>query len=139
MDAKRRQLFEAYLQQQFERGSAFSVGDKLTLLERLYTEAAEQGLVPLAPGQVARVPVGSARVQAILAGKEIALGGTTIQGRATLQQRLANLSPAMKLLVLLLVFLVPAFLMWGFGRYQESAALTLALTGTPTPLATEKK
>ncbi len=137
MDAKRRQLFEAYLQQQFERGSAFSVGDKLTLLERLYTEAAEQGLVPLAPGQVARVPVGSARVQAILAGKEIALGGTTIQGRATLQQRLANLSPAMKLLVLLLVFLIPAFLMWGFGRYQESAALALALTGTPTPLATE--
>ncbi len=137
MDAKRRQLFEAYLQQQFERGSAFSVGDKLALLERLYTDAAEQGLVPLAPGQVARVPVGSARVQAILAGKEVALGGKTIQGRVTLQQRVANLSPAMKVLVLLLVFLVPAFLMWGFGRYQESAALALALTGTPTPLATE--
>jgi hypothetical protein len=137
MDAKRRQLFEAYLQQQFERGSAFSVGDKLALLERLYTDAAEQGLVPLAPGQVARVPVGSVRVQAILAGKEIALGGKTIQGRATLQQRLAALPPAMKLLVLLLVFLVPAFLMWGFGRYQESAALSLALTGTPTLSATE--
>ena len=137
MDAKRRQLFDAYLQNQFERGSAFSVGDKLALLERLYTEAAEQGLVPIASGQVARVPVSSVRVQAILAGKEVALGGKTIQGRPNLQQRVATLPPVMKLVVLVLVFLVPALGLWGLGRYQDSAALALALTGTPTPLATE--
>lgn len=136
MDAKRRQLFEAYLQQQFERGNAFSVGDKLTLLERLYSDAAEQGLVPIAPGQVARVPTGSARVQAILAGKEVALGGKTIQGRLTLPQRVAALPPAMKLVILGLVFCVPALGLWGFGRYQDSAALALALTSTPLPTAT---
>ena len=138
MDTKRRQLFEGYFQQQIERGNAFSLGDKLTLVDRLYEDASEKGLVPIAPGQVARVPATSPRVQAILAGKEVALGGKTIQGQQTFQQRLANLHPVQKLLILLLVFAVPAFGLWGFGRYQKSAALSvLALTGTPTETPTQ--
>ncbi len=138
MDTKRRQLFEVYFQQQVERGNAFSLGDKLTLVDRLYLDASENGLVPIAPGQVARVPAHSPRVQAILAGKEVALGGKTIQGQQTLQQRLATLSPVQKILILLLVFAIPAVGLWGLGRYQESAALAaLLLTGTPTETPTQ--
>ena len=138
MDTKQRQLFETYFQQQVERGNAFSLGDKLTLVDRLYQDASENGLVPIAPGQVARVPANSPRVQAILAGKEVALGGKTIQGQQTLQQRLATLSPVQKILILLLVFALPALGLWGFGRYQESAALAaLLLTGTPTETPTQ--
>ncbi|NUM48751.1 MAG: hypothetical protein HUU38_28930 [Anaerolineales bacterium] len=135
MDTKHRQLFESYFQQQVERENAFSLGDKVRLVDRLYQDASENGLVPIAPGQVARVPAQSPRVQAILAGKEIALGGKTIQGQATLQQKMATLPPVQKLLILFLVFTVPGIGLWGFGRYQDSTAL--AFTETPTITATQ--
>ena len=54
MEAKQRKIFESYFQLRVEREDAFSTGDKLALVRKMYQEAAEDGAVPIAANRVAQ-------------------------------------------------------------------------------------
>ena len=134
-------IFEAYYRQRAERADAFSLGDQMALVDTLLREAAEQGMVPIAPDRVARVPPNSPRVRAILEGRDVAIGGAQIQGGRTWQQRMAELPPLQKVLILVAVFIVPALLLWGLGAVRShreaspeaAPAAALAAASPPPP------
>ncbi len=133
MDTKQRKIFDAYFQVRVERESAFSIGDKLELARRMYREAAEEGKVPVAPNRIAKVNVDTPRVRAILAGREVAIGGVQVQGQSTLRQRLAELPIPMKLGLVLFLAAIPVLVMLVAGKVAgQSPKMTATITSSPT-------
>ena len=134
------ELFTKYFDQLASQRGCFSVQDKLALQRELLEAATTQGVVPISLTQLARVQVNDPRVQAILSGQEVSLGGVMIgTGNTTTRQRLTGMGNGAKLLVLLAIVLIPILLFVGFvalrGKLQASPTVAPALTLTPTILS----
>jgi hypothetical protein len=135
------ELFNRYFDQLAAQRGFFSVQDKLSLQRELRTAAADQGTVPISLTQLARVQVSDPRLQAILNGQEVSLGGVIVEsGQATTRQRLAGMSNGSKLLVMLAIILLPILLFLGFllirGKGDSAPTVTPTVTRTLTPFPT---
>lgn len=142
------ELFTKYFDQLAARRGCFSVQDKLVLQRELRAAAATQGTVPISLTQLARVQVSDPRLQAILNGQEVSLGGVMVgTGQVNTRQRLAGMGNGPKLLVILAIMLLPILLFVGVlvirGEAKSSPTITLiptqisrilpSATSTPTP------
>lgn len=133
------ELFTKYFDQLAAQRGCFSVQDKLTLQRELRAAAATQGTVPISLTQLARVQVSDPRLQAILNGQEVSLGGVMVgTGQVTPRQRLAGMGNGPKLLVMLAIMLLPILLFVGFlvirGEAKSSPTITMIPTQTYTIL-----
>ncbi len=135
-----RTTFEQYLDFRIDRAQALTPGKKLALVEELLEEA-RQGRVPIARDKVARVPVDSRSVQAVLAGEPVSMGQARMQARsdraAAILDRVQELSVGARLGIMVAVMVLFGLLgFWGFswlgGDREASAAGEL----TPTPQGT---
>src|SRR3989304_5189339 len=72
------ELFNKYFDQLAAQRGCFSVQDKLELQRELRKSAVEQGTVPISLTQLARVDVSDPRLQAVLNGQEVSLGGVMV-------------------------------------------------------------
>src|SRR4030042_3158328 len=87
------ELFNKYFDQLAAQRGCFTVQDKLALQVELRTAATEQGTVPISLTQLARVQVSDPRLQAILSGQEVSLGGVMVGGgQPATRKRLAGMS-----------------------------------------------
>ena len=137
------ELFNKYFDQLAAQRGCFTVQDKLALQEELHTAATEQGTVPISLTQLARVQVSDPRLQAILDGQEVSLGGVMVGGgKSTIRQRLAGMSNISKVLVMVAIMFLPMLLFLGFiamrGETEKSPTVTPLITSTLTftPIAT---
>ena len=137
------ELFKRYFDQLAAQRGCFSVQDKLTLRRELRAAAATQGTVPISLTQLARVQVSDPRLQAILNGQEVSLGGVMVgTGQATTRQRLTGMGNSQKLLVMLAIIILPILFFVGFvvlrGKVESTPTATPTATQTPTflPIAT---
>jgi hypothetical protein len=137
------ELFTKYFDQLAAQRGCFSVQDKLGLQRELREAASIQGVVPISMSQLARVQVSDPRVQAILNGQEVSLGGVMIKSEAqNSRQRLAEMGNGQKLIIILAVMLLPILLFVGFlairtkTKKPEPVTPTLTLTPTILPSAT---
>jgi hypothetical protein len=145
MDATQRKSFDAY----FDRLAndpdtlATTPADKLRLLDKMEKDARERGFVPISATQTAVVPVNTPRVQAILAGKEISLGGVEINAQQGIESKLAPKSAKQSVLMIILIILaflvvVPFLAIWAFWKPSEpEPTATITPTPTPSPTATQ--
>ena len=93
-----REMFEKFFENLVNRQGAFSLGDKLALIERLLEDAEQRGSVPVSPTQMAHVSPESPHVQAIIEGREVSLGSDNISaGAGGFKDRLKNLGELHKL------------------------------------------
>jgi hypothetical protein len=135
-----RTTFEQYLDFRIDRAQALTPGKKLALVEELLAEA-HQGRVPVSRDTVARVPVDSRSVQAVLAGEPVSMGQARMQARsdgaAAILTRVQELSVGARLGIMVAIVAIFGLLgFWGFswlgGGQEASAAGEL----TPTPQGT---
>ncbi len=136
MEASRREMFSKYFDNLCNQRGAFSLQDKLSLLDELQQNALERGAVPIALDQIAYVKPDSPRVKAIQAGENVSVGGTSIQSRQTWQERLAALPIGPRLLVMVLIFFGPLIILLGVGQLISAGQSEPTATMTLTPLAT---
>ena len=142
------EIFEKFFDNLANHRGAFSVGDKLALLDQLYEEAVQKGSVPASLTQMAHVNPESPHVQAIIAGREVSLGSANITSQRSLRNRMANLGNRVKAVImvgmLLLAVGLPILLtrVLGAGRADAptptafsmaQVTLTENPTGTSTP------
>ncbi len=131
------ELFTKYFDQLAAQRCFFSVQDKLVLQRELRAAAATQGTVPISLTQLARVQVSDPRLQAILNGQEVSLGGVMVgTGQATARQRLAGMGKGSKLLVILSIMLIPILLFLGFLAVRNEAKSSPTITLIPTQTST---
>lgn len=132
------ELFNQYFDQLTAQRGCFSVQDRLTLVRELRAAAAAQGTVPISLSQLGRVQVSDPRVQAILNGQEVSLGGVLVgSARRSARQRLAGLGNGPKIGILLAALLLPLLLFAGLlaARPRARPAPPPARTTTPPTTA----
>ena len=111
------ELFNKYFDQLAAQRGCFTVQDKLALQEELYTTATEQGTVPISLTQLARVQVSDPRLQAILNGQEVSLGGVMVGGgHSNMRQRISGMSNGLKVLVMVAIMHPPDIIVYGIYR-----------------------
>ena len=137
------ELFTKYFDQLAAQRGCFSVQDKLELERELRTSAVEQGTVPISLTQLARVDVSDPRLQAVLTGQEVSLGGVMVGAeKGTARQRLAGMGNGSKVLVMLVIGILPMLIFIGFlaasnkTKGSPTVTSTVTLTSTFPPTAT---
>jgi len=135
------ELFNRYFDQLAAQRGSFSVQDKLALQLELRTAAADEGTAPISLTQLARVQVSDPRLQAILNGQEVSLGGVMVGSvQATTRQRLVGMNNSSKLLMMLAIILLPILLFVGFllirGKGDSAPTVTPTVTQTRALLPT---
>ena len=151
--ADHREMFEKFFENLVNHQGAFSLGDKLALVERLLEDAEQRGSVPVSPTQMAHVSPESPHVQAIIAGREVSLGGSDniSAGAGGLRERMANLGNGAKVAIMVLILLLavglPLLVAFISSAARANAptptasstvqAATEAPTDTPAPVAVD--
>jgi hypothetical protein len=138
------QIFERYLEYRVQRAGALTPGQKLEVVNELMGEA-RQGTVPAGENSVARVPLDSPSVQAVIRGEPISIGNTVVRRKTGVE----NWSTSQKLGILGAMVLVILFgtglLVWASSAkaapaatptLEPSATLFPTDTATPTPSPT---
>lgn len=138
-----REMFEKFFENLVNRQGAFSIGDKLALIERLLEDAEQRGSVPVSPTQMAHVSPESPHVQAIIAGREVSLGGSDniSAGAGGLKDRAKNLGNGAKVAILLLIMLaavgLPILLNVAMNARANVPTPTILNTAIPTDAPTD--
>ncbi len=123
------ELFNKYFDQLAAQRGCFTVQDKLALQEELYTTATEQGTVPISLTQLARVQVSDPRLQAILSGQEVSLGGVMVGGgHSNMRQRISGMSNGLKVLVMAAIMILPILLFIVFIATHGKAGISPTAT-----------
>ncbi len=120
MDRQTRNLFGEYLNQRYKDAGAFTTGDKLEVVQTLIVEAREQGMVPIAQGQVLELDTEDPSFQAILEGKQVSLAGdSAIKRKSAAGKGMAGLSIGARLGIMggfiVIVVVVMIILLRGCG------------------------
>jgi len=134
MKAENRKLFENVFKAMLDKRGAFTLQDKLALAQELLEQAQQLGSVPISENQMARVNVDDPRVQALIAGEEIALSGATLGGEISTQDRMVGMDNTKKVLLLVGVVVIIFALMGGLLFISSHIK---AAEATPTTLPTE--
>ena len=135
MDRQTRSLFEEYLNQRYKDAGAITTGDKLEVVQTLIVEAREQGMVPIAQGQVLELDTGDPRFQAILEGKQVSLASdSAIERKSAAGKGVAGLSIGARLGIMggliVVVAVVMIILLRGCGGKEKEEE---EITPTPSP------
>lgn len=137
MDTATRETFDRYIKQRFAAAGAITLGQKLEVVRTLRQEA-QQGKVPVGTDQVARLPTDNQAVRAVLEGKPVSIGGTSVvTGK---RGGLAGLSTPIKISLLAaipLVLLIPLLAIKVKTRRGEITPTPEAASLTSTPFVTE--
>ncbi|MBD3320592.1 MAG: hypothetical protein GF350_05785 [Chitinivibrionales bacterium] len=145
MDRHTRGLFEEYLNQRYKDAGAFTTGDKLEVVRTLLAEAREQGMVPVAQGQVLELDTQAPSFQAILEGKQVSLASDgAMERKSAAGGGVAGLSVGARLGImggfLVAIVVVMIILLRGCGGPEEEITPTASATAeradTPTSLPT---
>jgi hypothetical protein len=144
---QQRQLFSEYWLHRVREAEAITPGQKLALLDALDRET--DGQDDAKPGQVrvpregggsVLLPADHALVQAALAGRPVAAGGTVIRNAApaTPGERLQGMGDGQKVATLAAIALIPLLIvgLLLFGRNRSSALAAALPTAMPTVTAT---
>ncbi len=134
-------IFNAYFQAVCKRRDAFTPAAQLAVLKDLRQRAEESGQVPIAADKVAQVNPQDERVQAIVAGREVSVGGVALQDNS-LAGKMRNLSPVQQIILVGGMFAVIIALMVGAlylrkrSKQQPAEAAPAAVapaSTTPSP------
>ena len=147
MDRQTRNLFGEYLDQRYDNAGAFTTGDKLEVVQTLIVETREQGMVPIAQGQVLELDTEDPSFQAILEGKQVSLAGdSAIKRKSAAGKGMAGLSIGARLGIMggfiVIVVVVMIILLRGCGGKEAEEEITPTLSptteavDTPTPFPT---
>jgi len=127
-------VFSEYLDKQLNRAHATLPSHRLDLLKRLLDDALTKGRFPVAADAVGTLSIKDPRVQAIIAGEKVSVGGENVETKTSLADKFDT--PAKKIAVMVVVFI----LMAGLAILLTNArSIVNAITGkgktTPTALA----